>query len=198
MMATMAIVLTTVWAADARGRHCRHDADCDGLTNKQERALGTSPTNADSDHDGLSDAKEVDRLGTDPMDDDSDHDGVGDGDEVAGGTDPQNADTDDDGTPDGTDDEATGEMRPRLAGPVDAVDAAAKTITVFGLVIDASTAVFDDGATLDGIAPGAFVKVRLDATKLPALVATKIGVQVPEAGGDDDGDGEHHDGGHDD
>jgi alpha-tubulin suppressor-like RCC1 family protein len=66
------------------------DADADGLTNKEEFLYGTSPTDADSDDDGLSDAAEVDTHATDPLDADSDDDGYSDGAEVSLGTDPKN------------------------------------------------------------------------------------------------------------
>ena len=76
------------------------DGDCDGLTDDEERALGTDPDSWDSDLDGLIDPLEVD-LGTDPLDEDTDDDGVADGEELDRGTDPLDEDTDDDGIPDG-------------------------------------------------------------------------------------------------
>lgn len=203
LVAAVVTIFAGGFVADARTRHCRHDTDCDGLSNKTERLLGTDPTSADTDHDGLGDEQEVDRLGTDPLDADSDHDGLDDLAELAAGTNPTDADTDGDGTMDGADDDPTAELQPRLAGPVDAVDAVAATIKVFGLVIDASTARFDDGVTLDGIVPGTFVVVKLDAAKLPGLVATRIrvasdGGPPPDGGngdGGDDGKKKHRPGG---
>ena len=58
---------------------------------------------ADSDGDGLTDARE-ERLGTDPNNADTDDDGLPDGLEVSTKTDPNNADTDYDGVPDGIED----------------------------------------------------------------------------------------------
>ena len=58
------------------------DYDGDGLTDAQEAALGTSPTNPDTDGDNLSDSEEVWMYLTDPVDADTDGGGVDDGDEV--------------------------------------------------------------------------------------------------------------------
>ena len=44
----------------------RGDYDADGLSNREEYVLGTDPTNADTDGDGLSDGDEVNSFGTDP------------------------------------------------------------------------------------------------------------------------------------
>ena len=79
------------------------DRDGDGLSDDEERALGTDINNPDSDGDGLSDGVEVNSTGTDPLDSDSDDDGLGDGTEVnETGTDPLDSDSDDDGLDDGT------------------------------------------------------------------------------------------------
>src|SRR5262245_60013753 len=56
----------------------RLDRDCDGLSNRAERRLGTDPRNADTDDDGLSDGDEVDNTGSDPTDVDTDDDGIDD------------------------------------------------------------------------------------------------------------------------
>ena len=63
------------------------DPDGDGLTNQEEKELGTDPDNSDSDGDGISDGEEQ-TLGTDPMNDDSDGDGYIDSDELDCDTDP--------------------------------------------------------------------------------------------------------------
>ena len=74
------------------------DADLDGLTNDEEKQLGTDPHKADTDGDGLSDGNEVNNFKTDPLKADSDGDGLKDGDEVnTSKTDPNNADSDGDG-----------------------------------------------------------------------------------------------------
>ncbi|WP_035613151.1 LamG-like jellyroll fold domain-containing protein [Haloferula sp. BvORR071] len=87
------------------------DFDGDGLSNAAELALGTSPSDTDSDDDGLSDGEEDSgsknaaffNQRTSPTDADSDDDGVSDGNEVNGTlnvafghapTDPNQADTD--------------------------------------------------------------------------------------------------------
>ncbi|MCU0781854.1 MAG: Ig-like domain-containing protein, partial [Akkermansiaceae bacterium] len=54
------------------------DRDNDGLTNGEERSLGTDPARADSDNDGLDDGEEI-TLGTDPLTADTDGDGIPDG-----------------------------------------------------------------------------------------------------------------------
>ena len=64
------------------------DADNDGLTNEEERALGTDPLLADSDRDGLEDAIEVKETGTNPLTADSDEDGLTDLQEFVAGTNP--------------------------------------------------------------------------------------------------------------
>lgn len=66
---------------------CASDPDGDGLTNAEERELGTLSTVADTDGDGLDDGEEVLEHGTDPTVRDTDQDGFEDGEEVAAGTD---------------------------------------------------------------------------------------------------------------
>ncbi|MBM2841394.1 MAG: Peptidoglycan-associated outer membrane protein [Bacteroidetes bacterium] len=78
------------------------DPDGDGLTNREEKQLGTNPKVADSDGDGLSDGAEVKQHSTYPLKADSDGDGLKDGEEVnTYRTDPMKADTDGDGLNDG-------------------------------------------------------------------------------------------------
>lgn len=90
------------------------DSDNDGLTDGQERTIGSNPTRRDSDEDGLSDLIEFQFLGTDPTkrdtDDngtedhleDRDGDGLPNGDEIWNHqTNPGAADTDGDGLSDG-------------------------------------------------------------------------------------------------
>lgn len=66
------------------------DSDGDGLTDGEEKQLGTDPNNSDTDRDGVSDLQEV-LLGTDPNNPDTDRDGVIDGHELRNGA---NLDTD--------------------------------------------------------------------------------------------------------
>jgi outer membrane protein OmpA-like peptidoglycan-associated protein len=78
------------------------DNDNDGLSNKEERKLGTNPDNRDTDNDGLTDGEEVLKYHTDPLKVDTDGDGLSDGDEVLKyHTDPLKFDTDGDGLSDG-------------------------------------------------------------------------------------------------
>lgn len=69
------------------------DLDNDGLSNKDEVALGTSPSSADTDDDGLSDYDELNKYNTDPLKADTDGDTLNDGEEVAIGLDPNNPET---------------------------------------------------------------------------------------------------------
>lgn len=64
------------------------DTDRDGLSDDEERRLGTDPVNSDTDGDGLSDGEEVRRYGTDPRSHDTDVDGTWDGQEILQGSDP--------------------------------------------------------------------------------------------------------------
>jgi outer membrane protein OmpA-like peptidoglycan-associated protein/opacity protein-like surface antigen len=84
------------------GSSDQDDDDNDGLTNAQERRLGTNPKVADTDGDGLSDGDEVKIYHTNPLRMDTDGDGLSDGDEVLKyHTDPLKYDTDGDGLSDG-------------------------------------------------------------------------------------------------
>ncbi|TSA28437.1 MAG: OmpA family protein [Ignavibacteriales bacterium] len=78
------------------------DKDKDGLTKKEELALGTDPNNPDTDGDGLTDGDEVMKYKTDPLKADTDGDGLSDGDEILKyKTNPLKADSDNDGLNDG-------------------------------------------------------------------------------------------------
>ena len=78
------------------------DADGDGISDADERRLGTDPASTDSDGDGIPDGREIE-LGTDPANADSDGDGVPDRREADSGgkLDPTSADSDGDGLSDG-------------------------------------------------------------------------------------------------
>jgi len=85
-----------------QGNRGNYDDDMDGLTNKEEKLLGTDPKNPDTDGDGLKDGEEVKNYKTDPLKTDTDGDGLNDGDEVMKyNTDPLKTDTDGDGLNDG-------------------------------------------------------------------------------------------------
>jgi hypothetical protein len=77
------------------------DPDMDGLTNLEERDIGTDPTDPDTDDDGLSDAQETLRGFSDPRVADTDNDGSSDLNEALDGTNPCRPDTDGDGWLDG-------------------------------------------------------------------------------------------------
>ncbi|NDF33061.1 MAG: hypothetical protein EB157_00670, partial [Euryarchaeota archaeon] len=83
------------------------DWDGDGLTNAEETAEGTDPTNPDTDNDGLPDGWEV-AYGLNPnsasdANADPDGDGLTNSQEYASGTNPNAADTDGDGQLDADD-----------------------------------------------------------------------------------------------
>lgn len=75
------------------------DPDGDLLTNIEEQAEGTDPTDDDTDGDGLNDGQEV-SLGTNPLVEDTDGDGLTDSEEIDEGTNPLLSDSDGDGLPD--------------------------------------------------------------------------------------------------
>lgn len=64
------------------------DSDGDGLTDSEEKALGTKIDMADTDNDGLTDWAEIRIYKTDPLNADTDGDGYKDGQEVVNGYDP--------------------------------------------------------------------------------------------------------------
>lgn len=76
------------------------DCDYDGLSDREERALGTAVCDADSDGDGLSDLREL-AEGTDPLAADTDGDGVDDAEEIDLGFDPTSEQSWADGVDDG-------------------------------------------------------------------------------------------------
>ncbi len=74
-----------------------------------------------------------------------------------------------------------------LRAPIQAADSAAMTVTLLGLVIDVSTAGLDGGAPpvdFTKVVVGQMAEAHLDATKLPALVATTL--EVTNVGSDID------------
>lgn len=77
------------------------DFDLDGISNKEEKKLGTNPKLMDSDGDGLNDNEELLKYKTDPNKKDTDNDGLADLDEIKLGYDPLNEDSKNDGIKDG-------------------------------------------------------------------------------------------------
>lgn len=75
-----AVVFLSLTVSACSGVTSESDSDDDGLTDKLELALRTSPNAADSDSDGALDGVEFEN-GTDPLAQDSDSNGVSDGDE---------------------------------------------------------------------------------------------------------------------
>lgn len=82
-------------------RHSNQDPDGDGLSNKEEKALGTNPKLADSDGDGLKDGEEIKTHKTDALKADSDGDSLNDREELmTHKTNPNKVDSDSDGLAD--------------------------------------------------------------------------------------------------
>lgn len=70
-----------------------NDLDGDGISNEEERSLGSDPQRVDSDFDGLDDFVEIRKYFTSPVLVDSDGDGAWDGEEVAANTSPVNSES---------------------------------------------------------------------------------------------------------
>lgn len=66
-----------------------NDIDGDGLSNDEEKVLGTDSNKVDTDEDGLFDRQEVKIYKTDPLNSDTDGDGYTDGDEIKNGYNPR-------------------------------------------------------------------------------------------------------------
>jgi hypothetical protein len=77
------------------------DTDGDGLSDAQERKLGTNPRSKDTDRDGIQDHVETLDPKTDPRKADTDGDGLSDFAEMSLGLDANDLDSDDDGWKDG-------------------------------------------------------------------------------------------------
>lgn len=122
----------------------RGDPDGDGLETRTELAGTTSPTEADSDDDGLIDSEELQPSvpvpATDPTTADTDGDGLDDSVERDLGTDPTDNDTDDDGVLDGAETfetrtaNASAGVSVEIAGPgnvADSVEIATDNAPIF-------------------------------------------------------------------
>lgn len=66
----------------------KYDLDRDGISNEEEKKLGTKENDSDTDNDGLSDWMEINKWHTDPLKADTDGDGFRDGLEVVKGFNP--------------------------------------------------------------------------------------------------------------
>ena len=64
------------------------DKDGDGISDEEEKKLGTNEWEPDTDSDGISDRTEIEKLGTDPTNPDTDGDGYWDGEELINGYNP--------------------------------------------------------------------------------------------------------------
>src|SRR5204863_8538620 len=91
-----------------------------------------------------------------------------------------------DGKDDGEDDGDDGALV-EIKAPLQADDSGAQTVTLLGLIIDVSTAGLDGGTPpvdFTKLVVGQIAEAHLDATKLPALVATTL--EVTDVGSDID------------
>jgi hypothetical protein len=103
------------WAdvdTDGIGDNADPDDDNDGLSDSEEKVLGTNPNKVDTDDDTLSDGDEG-KQGTNPLKKDTDDDGIDDALEIAGKTNPAKSDSDDDGLLDK--DESTHQTNPLVS-----------------------------------------------------------------------------------
>lgn len=73
---------------DALDKSRQTDKDLDGLSDEEEKKLGTNPDNIDTDGDGIMDSDEIKIYHTDPLKADTDGDGYKDGYEVERGYNP--------------------------------------------------------------------------------------------------------------
>lgn len=74
--------------SDAIKKISATDADLDGLSDEQEKKLGTDANKADTDNDGILDPDEINIYHSDPLKADTDGDGYKDGYEVGRGFSP--------------------------------------------------------------------------------------------------------------
>ena len=132
------------------------DTDGDGLSDRQEVAIGSSPVKRDTDGDGMTDDWEAahgldpgNASGADGAAGDPDGDGLSNVDEYQNGCDPQNPDTDGDGVGDGAE-------VARGSNPADASDAG--TAPDEGLLRELTFNINGDYAawemTIEGLGPG--------------------------------------------
>jgi hypothetical protein len=158
------------------------DPDGDGLTS-QEEVEGdpqTNPFAADTDADGLDDARERE-IGTDPTDPDTDGDALSDATERAVGTDPTDPDTDGDGTNDAIDAYPT-DPSVRTDRPERSVEGgtavAAEPSTEPSTTLDEG-ATRGDGVTTERVeATGEGVGERVDTPGFGPVVAVVAGALV--------------------
>ena len=142
------------------------DADGDGLDNRAEFALGTSPRAADTDGDGLTDFTEY-RAGTsDPTRVDTDGDGMPDGWEVTHGLAPMvpadaSEDPDDDGLANGDEfalgkDPRRDDVPPAVRPPTDVTVVATGRLTRVALGIGAAEDARDGAVAMHASSDGPF------------------------------------------
>lgn len=146
------------------------DSDGDGLVNAKELEAGTSPQNPDSDGDGVSDTKELNQ-GTNPTNPDSDQDGLNDGEEIAIGSNPLNPDSDADGVPDGTDSAPLLTSTPTLDIAATQFWAATQTQAAYQASINATSTAVAANATGTALAANATAQM---AATLTAAAQKKI------------------------
>ncbi|WP_318569279.1 hypothetical protein [Salinigranum marinum] len=158
------------------------DPDGDGLTSRAEveNDPETNPFTADTDADGLDDAREHE-IGTDPTDPDTDGDALSDATERTVGTDPTSPDTDGDGTNDAIDayptDPSVRTDRPKrsVEGGTEATDGRS---TDSATTADDGTTRGDDVTTERVEATGEEIAERVDTPGFGAGLAVAAGALV--------------------
>jgi hypothetical protein len=166
------------------------DDDGDGLSNQQERNLGTNPEDRDTDNDALSDGEEVNEHNTDPNNPDTDDDNLFDGQEVnTYRTNPRIPDTDGDGIRDDLD--ASPLATSTAPPPLIPTDTATSTPTInpavgrFTTEFNEETQLIDVafGPTLGGMAVCAFHNIHLsdqDVGKTLSLNTNMLALDAPD------------------
>ena len=130
------------------------DYDNDGLTFREETAIGTDPVNDDSDGDGLTDGDEYENIGTNPLDGDTDRDGIDDGTEhntII--TDPLDSDTDNGGVSDGQEVQFGGDPIGNPADDANSIDRDHDNLTDQH-ELSLGTDIYNDDSDNDGLTDG--------------------------------------------
>lgn len=153
------------------------DQDHDGLKNLTEFRSGTDPKDADTDDDGIRDARE-----------DRDHDGLCNRDEQRSGTRPDRADSDHDGTDDGDE-----HSRNEVSGTVTSFDQASGALVLQPASGDPVTVTvtedtrFEDGTAADLVAGATVGEVKFTPDGKGGNLALKVEFTGGTESGDDHG-----------
>lgn len=175
--ANQTAVAATVLAATAV---VEGDVDQDGLSDEQEKRIGTDPQKPDTDGDGLRDGDELLVYGTDPLKQDTDGDVLWDGQEVSiYKTDPKKSDTDGDGIPDGV--EVTTGTDPLATPPATATATGVATSTataVASATLTTATPTLTPSAT-NTLPPSVTATITPSPSATPTATASPTATTLP-------------------